>query len=45
MRIMERPSVSTAFCANSRPILMAAPAGTDVNSSCHAGVPGVEASM
>jgi hypothetical protein len=38
MMIIERPPESSAFCANSRPILLAAAAGTPVNGSCHAGV-------
>ena len=44
MRIIERPRDSSAFAANSRPMRSAFAAGTPVNCSCHAGVPGCEAS-
>ncbi|CPU65200.1 Uncharacterised protein [Mycobacteroides abscessus] len=44
MMIIERPPESSAFCANSRPMRVAAAAGTPVNRSCHAGVAGVASS-
>ncbi|MND06100.1 hypothetical protein D3C83_272750 [compost metagenome] len=44
MMIIDRPRVSSALAANSRPTLAAAAAGTPVMGSCHAGVYGWEAS-
>ena len=42
--IIERPRDSSAFAANSRPILAAVEAGTPVIASCQAGVYGDSAS-
>ena len=44
MMIIDRPPESTAFWANSRAMRIAASAGTEVISSCQAGVYGVAAS-
>jgi hypothetical protein len=44
MRIMQRPRDFSAVRANSRAILTARAAGTEVSASCQAGVPGASAS-